>query len=140
MAYSKSINIFLPTGSADGPIELEMLNWNGNAIKVPRKNVDNYDSDELNNPGIYFLFCYCEEDGESVYVGEAENLLKRLKQHIQNNKKGIEKFFWQTAVCVSGKDLNKALIRYLENYYCKRVKLQGIVILNVHPPPGVSVK
>lgn len=28
MTYSKSINIFLPTGTSDGPIELEMLNWN----------------------------------------------------------------------------------------------------------------
>lgn len=42
MAYSKSINIFLPTGSSDGPIELETLNWNGMVIKVPRKEVDTY--------------------------------------------------------------------------------------------------
>lgn len=49
MAYSKSINIFLPTGSSDGPIELEMLNWNGSVIKIPRKDVDTYAGDELNN-------------------------------------------------------------------------------------------
>lgn len=122
MAYSKSINIFLPTGSSDGPIELEMLNWNGMVIRIPRKEVDIYTGVELNKPGIYFLFCKSEETGESVYVGEAENLLLRLKQHINDNKNGKEKFFWQTAVCVSGKDLNKALIRHLENYYCQQVK------------------
>lgn len=47
MPYSKSINIFLPTGLADGPIELEMLNWNGVVIKIPRKEVSTYEGAEL---------------------------------------------------------------------------------------------
>lgn len=122
MAYSKSINIFLPTGSADGPIELEMFNWNGMVIKVPRKEVPTYADIELDKPGIYFLFCKLDDNKENVYVGEAENLLKRLKQHIQDYNTGKEKFYWQVAVCVKGNDLNKALIRYLENYYCKKIK------------------
>ena len=84
MAYSKSINIFLPTGSAEGPIELEMLNWNGMVIKVPRKEVPTYADVELDKPGIYFLFCKNDNGEEAVYVGEAENLLKRVKQHIQD--------------------------------------------------------
>ena len=37
MAYSKPINVFLPTESSDGPIELEMLNWNGKVIKFREK-------------------------------------------------------------------------------------------------------
>ena len=49
MAYSKSINIFLPTGTSDGPIELQMLNWNGSVIKIPRKDVNTYAGEELNN-------------------------------------------------------------------------------------------
>lgn len=122
MSYSKSINMFLPTGAADGPIELEMLNWNGVVVKIPRKEVSTYSGVEINTPGVYFLFCKNEEAGESVYVGEAENLMSRLKQHIQANNSGKEKFFWQTAVCVTGKDLNKALIKYLENFYCLLVK------------------
>lgn len=125
MAYSKSINIFLPTGASNGPIELEMLNWNGMIIKIPRKEVSTYSDVELDKPGIYFLFCKDEGDGESVYVGEAENIHLRLKQHIQSNNSGKEKFFWNNAVCVSGKDLNKALIKYLENYYCQQVKLSS---------------
>lgn len=88
MAYSKSINIFLPTGLADGPIELEMLNWNGNVIKIPRKKVGNYADQGLDYPGIYFLFCKEDNGQEAVYVGEAENLLLRLKQHIQSHNAG----------------------------------------------------
>lgn len=141
MAYSKSINIFLPTGSSDGPIELEMLNWNGSVIKIPRKDVDAYAGDELSNPGIYFLFCNSEEAGKSVYVGEAEVILKRLKQHISDNKKGTEEFFWQTAVCVTGKDLNKAYIRFLENVYCLKVKQSSVYsLLTQKSSPKVALK
>lgn len=122
MSYSKSINIFLPTGSSDGPIELEMLNWNGRVIKLPRKEVGVYNNDELKKPGVYFLFANSEENGEGVYVGEAENLISRLKRHIQDYNSDKEKFFWQTAVCVLGADLNKAFIRYLEDYYFNQVK------------------
>lgn len=122
LAYSKSINIFLPTGSSEGPIELEMLNWNGMVIKVPRKEVISYSDVELDKPGIYFLFCKTDEDKEAVYVGEAENLLKRLKQHIADFNAEKEKYYWQVAVCVKGSDLNKALIRYLEDFYCRKIR------------------
>ena len=122
MAYSKSINIFLPTGSADGPIELEMLNWNGMVIKIPRKEVPTYAEVELDKPGVYFLFCKEDDGDDSVYVGEAENLLKRLKQHIQDYNAEKESYFWQVAVCVKGNDLNKALIKYLECFYCNKIK------------------
>ncbi|WP_041139203.1 GIY-YIG nuclease family protein [Beduini massiliensis] len=141
MGYSKTINMFLPTGSSDGPIELEMLNWNGMVIKIPRKEVSTYSDIELDKPGIYFLFCKDEGEGESVYVGEAENLLLRLKQHIQSNNASKEKFFWNNAVCVSGKDLNKALIRYLENYYCQKVKLSSkYKLLTKKSSPKMTLK
>src|SRR5574344_2900865 len=141
MPYSKAINIFLPTGTADGPIELELLNWNGMVVKLPRKDVDSYSGAELNKPGIYFLFCTGEDNSSSVYVGEAENILLRLKQHINDFKNTREKFFWQSAVCVLGKDLNKALIRYLENYYCTMAsKSSRYNLLTQKSSPSVSLK
>ena len=141
MAYSKSINIFLPTGSAEGPIELEMLNWNGMVIKVPRKEVPTYADVELDKPGIYFLFCKNDNGEEAVYVGEAENLLKRLKQHIQDYNSYKEKYFWQVAVCVKGNDLNKALIKYLENFYCNKIKRSSkYTLLTKKSSPQITLK
>ena len=148
MAHAKSINMFLPTGAADGPIELEMLNWNGSVIKLPRKEVHAYSGIELNTPGIYFLFCKKDNSenkndlvGESVYIGESENLLLRLKQHIQDHNTGKEKFFWQTAVCAFGKDLNKALVKYLENYYCQLMKNSSrYVLLTKKSSPQMTLK
>lgn len=99
-----------------------MLNWNGMVIKIPRKEIATYSDVELDTPGIYFLFCKEENQKESVYVGEAENILKRLKQHIQDYNITKETYYWQVAICIKGKDLNKTLIRYLENFYCTNIR------------------
>lgn len=68
-----------------------------------------------------------EDDGsDSVYIGEAENVKKRLVQHLRDYQAEKEKYYWTTAVIFIGRDLNKALIRYLENRFveiaraCKR--------------------
>lgn len=65
---------------------------------------------------MYFLFCKDEDnDEDSVYIGEAENVKERLVQHLRDAAAEREKYHWNTAVIFIGRDLNKALIRYLEN-------------------------
>lgn len=66
-----------------------------------------------------FTFFFCKEDDgtDSVYIGEAENLKDRLTQHIRDSQMEKEKYYWNTAVLFTGRDLNKALIRYLENRF-----------------------
>lgn len=112
MAYGKTIELFLVNGTADSLVTAELSNWNGKAIKVPRTEIAEYDREDLKNPGIYFLFGEDDDANDSVYVGEAENLLDRLNQHRLNEK---ENFHWNTVVAFTGRDLNKAHIRYLEN-------------------------
>ena len=114
MSFGKSIELFLVNGTADSIITAELSNWNGKAIKIPRIEVAICKRDDITGPGVYFLFCK-EDDGEdSVYIGEAENIKDRLVQHIRDNQSGKEKYYWNTAVLFTGRDLNKALIRYLE--------------------------
>ena len=115
MSFGKSIELFLVNGTADSIITAELSNWNGKAIKIPRIEVPICKRSDISDPGVYFLFCK-EDDGEdSVYIGEAENVKDRLVQHIRDNQSGKEKYYWNTAVIFTGRDLNKALIRYLEN-------------------------
>lgn len=63
----------------------------------------------------------CAEEA-SVY----EPLQDRLIQHLRDYNAEKEKFYWTTAVVFLGRDLNKALIRYLEDRFvqiareCKR--------------------
>ena len=126
MAYGKSIELFLVNGTADSLITAELSNWNGKAIKIPRIEVASCTRDDITQAGVYFLFCKEDDGSDSVYIGEAENVKERLVQHLRDYQSEKEKYYWSTAVIFIGRDLNKALIRYLENRFvaiardCKR--------------------
>lgn len=117
MAYGKSIELFLVNGTADSLIIAELSNWNGKAIKIPRIEVSSCDRDDISQAGVYFLFCKEDDGSDSVYIGEAENVKERLVQHLRDYQSEKEKYYWNTAVVFIGRDLNKALIRYLENRF-----------------------
>ena len=114
MTYGKSIELFLVDGTSDGIVTAELSNWNGKAIKIPRTMVNGCNRDDLQGVGVYFLLCQEEDGTDSVYIGEAENIQKRLEDHLRDSKSGKEEYYWNTAVAFIGRDLNKALIRYLE--------------------------
>ncbi len=117
IAYGKSIELFLANGTADSLIIAELSNWNGKAIKIPRIEISNCNRDDFTQAGVYFLFCKEDDGSDSVYIGEAENIKERLVQHIRDYQSEKEKYYWNTAVIFIGRDLNKALIRYLENRF-----------------------
>ena len=117
MAYGKSIELFLVNGTADSLIIAELSNWNGKAIKIPRIEVSSCDRDDITQAGVYFLFCKEDDGSDSVYIGEAENVRERLVQHLRDYQAEKEKYYWNTAVVFIGRDVNKALIRYLENRF-----------------------
>ena len=117
MAYGKSIELFLANGTADSLITAELSNWNGKAIKIPRIEVSDCKRDDIKGAGVYFLFCKEEDDSDSVYIGESETIQERLNQHIRDYNADKEKFYWTTAVIFLGRDLTKALIRYLEDRF-----------------------
>ena len=117
MPYGKAIELFLVNGTADSLITAELSNWNGKAIKIPRIEVPSCNREDLTQVGVYFLFCKEDDGSDSVYIGEAENVKDRLMQHIRDYQTEKEKYYWNTAVVFIGRDLNKALIRYLENRF-----------------------
>lgn len=117
MAYGKSIELFLVNGTADSLIIAELSNWNGKAIKIPSIEVSSCDRDDITQAGVYFLFCKEDDRSDSVYIGKAENVKERLVQHLRDYQAEKEKYYWNTAVVFIGRDLNKALIRYLENLF-----------------------
>ena len=115
MAYGKTIELFFVNGTADSLVTAELSNWNGKAIKIPRTEVAKCSREDIRGIGIYFLLCQSEDGANSVYIGEAEVIQDRLKQHIADHQSGKESYYWHTAVAFIGRDLNKALIRFLEN-------------------------
>nr|MDT0253734.1 GIY-YIG nuclease family protein [Endozoicomonas sp.] len=109
-----TIKLFLVKGSPTGLRTAEISNWTGKAIAGPRSDLDALlKRVELASPGIYLLTGFDPDSGEPViYIGEAENVSKRLKQHAQSEKKD----YWiHTSAFVSKDDnLTKGHVRYIE--------------------------
>ena len=79
MTYGKTIEMFLVEGTADGLVTAELSNWNGKAIRIPRTEVDSCARDDIQGVGVYLLICKDDNGIDSVYIGESENILNRLR-------------------------------------------------------------
>jgi hypothetical protein len=109
---SATIKLFLPRGEAKSLRTAEISNWTGKAIAAPRTELDDLlQREELDKAGVYVLSGTDPLSGSPrAYIGEAEVIRERLKQH-------KSKEFWITAIVFVSKDenLTKAHVRYLES-------------------------
>lgn len=132
----RTISIFIPDGNPRSIKICDIKDSIVKAIFVPRSKIDDIGKrPDIQDPGIYFLFGTEDEIGKPrVYIGEAENLLVRLKQH------NVSKDFWNTAICfVSEKrNINKAHIKYLESHCCEQAKQIGKCTLENNTSPTQS--
>lgn len=121
---SATIKLFLPLGDAKRLRVGEVSNWTGKALAAPRTELDDLlVRDELENAGVYFLLGTNPDTGNpKAYIGEAEIIKDRLKQH---KAKALE--FWNSVVVFISKDenLTKAHIRFLENRLWQESKSAG---------------
>jgi len=137
MSLGKSISLFLIDGIPDGVIACELSNWAGKGYKIPRNSLkDVSNRSDLKKPGVYFLIGHNEDDKETVYIGESEDVFKRLYQH-------QEKDFWTEALVFISKDenLNKAHIKYLEfSLHDEAVEANRYKVFNSNVPtkPAIS--
>lgn len=111
MKKSATIKLFLPFGDAKGVRTGEISNWSGKAVAAPRSELEYFLArEELGKPGVYFLLGVDPDSGKAMaYIGEAESVTDRVKQH-------KAKDFWNSVVAFVSKDenLTKSHIRYLE--------------------------
>ena len=113
----------------------ELSNWNGRVYKISRSDLNEFSlRKDSSNTGIYFLFG--KDDEQTIYIGEAENIIKRLKQHLS------DKDYWNDCIVVISKDnlLNKAHVKYLEyNFYRLACDSGRMRIINSTIPTCSSV-
>ena len=109
---SATIKLFLPLGAAKSLRTAEISNWTGKAVAAPRTELDELLArEELEKAGIYLLIGNDPEtNAPRAYIGEAEVIRDRLKQH-------KTKEFWVSVIVFVSKDenLTKAHVKYLEN-------------------------
>lgn len=111
----KKLTVYMIDGTAYGPRLSEIGNWVGKAIYSPRATVNKImNRPEFENPGIYCLKGDPTDDAfeEKIYIGEAENIKSRLKQHLSDPNKDFKELIFFIS-----KDelLTKTQIRYLES-------------------------
>jgi len=122
MRNSATIKLFLPYGDPKRLRTAEVSNWTGKALAGPRTELDDLlRREEVDRSGVYFLLGNDPRTGGPLaYVGEAEVIRERLKQH-------RSKEFWVSVVVFVSKDenLTKAHIRYLEARLMEEAKAIG---------------
>lgn len=111
----KKLTVYMIDGTEYGPRFSEIGNWVGKAIYSPRATVNKIIyREEFDNPGIYCLKGDPTDEAfnERIYIGEAENIRSRLKQHLSDPNKDFNELIFFIS-----KDelLTKTQIRYLES-------------------------
>lgn len=136
-SFNKTIQLFIFNGDPSGRIMCELSNWNGRVYKVSRNQLSEFSKrDDCTYTGVYFLFGKDENNNETIYIGEAENIIVRLKQHISDT------VYWNECVVVISKDnvLNKAHVKYLENkFYLLAKEANRAILVNNTIPTCSSV-
>ena len=114
MGFNKTIQMCIFELNPNGRIMCELSYWNGRVYKISRNDLGEFaHRSDSEYTGVYFLFGRDEENNDTVYIGEAERMLVRLKQHLKDRD------YWNDCVVVISKDniLNKAHVKYLENKF-----------------------
>ncbi len=99
----KTIKIFLLDGDPNGRMVCELSNWTGKAYKIPRNRIrECSDREDLTGTGVYLLLGKDEEANDLVYIGEGEEILKRIIQHLpEKGIFGMKQFFLSAKTRIS---------------------------------------
>ncbi len=119
MKDGKSIRLFLADGTPGGLLTAEIMNWTGLVVAAPRSDLAALlKRPEVSRTGIYILLGDDPKSlgGTIAYIGEGDDVSKRLYEHARPANK-FGKDFWDRAIVLTSKDTNltKAHVRYLES-------------------------
>ncbi len=141
-----TIQIFYPDGDPESMRIVTQRNWTGTVLYISRRfwtEIPSKHREELKNPGIYILtgnsedFENSDDDIQSIYIGQAENLFTRIEQHRQDQ----EKSFWESVICVTaGGDFNNAHFRWMESYLIEKSKeIDRCILKNGNSPNRLQI-
>ena len=136
--WGRTIRIYLAGGLPTGIRHAEIVNWTGQAVACPRARIGELvEWHEVARPGVYFLLrSGFDTDAGIVYIGESEDVLSRVADHVK------AKDFWTELVAITSKDQNltKAHIRHLERRLILLAKEAGRYTLdNDNEPASVTL-
>lgn len=134
--HGKQLRLFLPDGTPSGPRYYELVNWTGQALQVPLNRIKDLVSGswpEFQSPGIYLVRGQSEEGHPRLYIGESEDVARRVQAH----PSGLD-FEISDILLFSSKDqnLSKSHVLWLEIQLIQRVmRAKRITLANTKQPP-----
>lgn len=137
----RTLRLYLVDGTPTGILTAEIINWTGKLFVAPRSQLaDLTKRDEVRRTGVYLLVGPDPDrpGRDRVYIGEGDNVLKRLIDH----DKDPAKDFWSRTAVVISKDenLTKSHGRYLESRLIEKAIAAGRAQLaNGTKPPTPSL-
>jgi Domain of unknown function (DUF4357) len=84
MNHGKQLRLFLPDGTPSGPRYYELVNWTGQAVVMPVSRIKELVTGawpEFDRPGVYMVRGESEDGHARLYIGESENVAKRVQGH-----------------------------------------------------------
>ncbi|WP_019567796.1 GIY-YIG nuclease family protein [Thioalkalivibrio sp. ALMg13-2] len=129
MTQGRSIRLFLVDGTPHGLLTAEIMNWTGHVLTGPRGKLSELvQRPECGRTGVYFLVGPDAENSvrPQVYIGESDDVGKRLKQHNRTEEQG-GKDFWEKVCLITSKDQNltKAHVKVLESLLIQQAQRVG---------------
>jgi hypothetical protein len=133
-----SITIFSTTGDPEGIRHVDKSNWSGFGVVFPKEKLNELKDDpSFKQAGIYLLIGNAAE--ETVYIGEADPVGDRLKNHVANK----EGWVWGVYFVDKNQKIGKTEVQYLEYELIQLAKKSKRAILlnknNVTSPTMSSI-
>lgn len=132
----RSLELFFIDGKPDGLLTAEVFNWTGHLLMAPRTQLpEALKRPEAKRTGVYVLLGELD-DRPLAYIGEAEEVGKRLKEHAST------KDWWTSVVLITTASdvLHKAHVKYLESRLVEIARQIGSTPLeNGNSPPRPSL-
>ncbi|MBV7392781.1 GIY-YIG nuclease family protein [Mameliella sediminis] len=136
MSAGRSLELYFVDGRPDGMLTAEVFNWTGHILRIPRTRLaDGLRRAQCQQTGVYLLIG-SNDQGPLAYIGEAENVAKRIPDH------DTSKEWWDEVVIVTtaGDALHKAHAKYLESRLVELATSAGNAhLMNGNVPPRSSL-
>jgi hypothetical protein len=114
-----NIRIHAAEGISSGLRLIDKRGWEGLGVVCPKGRLSKTSNrEEFSGSGVYILLGNEEHLLPSIYIGQAENLRRRLSQHFS------QKDFWQQVIFFTTKKdpLNKSELQFLESSLIRRAQ------------------
>lgn len=144
MSKGKSVRLFLADGTPGGLLTAEIMNWTGHVVAAPRSDLAALlKRPEAARTGIYILLGDDPDSvgGQMAYIGEGDDVSKRLYHHARSEDRN-GKDFWDRAIVLTSKDANltKAHARYLESRFIElALRANRARLTNGTNPPAIAL-